>query len=363
MKRLFLLAAALLLVCAPGDAARRARNAGGNPAATGCATADGTQIRSDSGLTLCTAYGTWGFGPFFAPPAAYTGNPPANLFSGSPMGVPYLNGKPVCGFSQQFGCAVQGLRIDNGGNLYAFTFDQTWIVWANYFWDWAGSPDLVISPQPPLPTVPATITPSSDFTTITGPVGTVTSVDGVWTFAPTPIGGCSGTGYIARLNGIPVANSIEYIDVIQINSNGRAFLHVVNDCPARWTVWTANKFQLATGGPTAGPIPVNVLFSAAPCYETTCVSYAQFRHVTTPPFVNCAQTFLTSVSVVMSDGSPFSGTLSNTFSADVKFCPSPAGPDIYTAQTPIGVGGQFWDIAATQNGVVFTGYFSMNSDP
>jgi len=291
---------------------------------------DGSSITGGTG-SLVTGYGTWTFGPEFAPAPAY---------GGPPFYAILLNGKRVWGYGDVI-WGAQRMTVANGGNLYVFTFDQQWWSWTDYFWLFNDSPNLNPMPIDPLPTTFAPpYTPSPDGTSISGGVGSVTTDDGVWSFGAAETG-----GWVPMLNGVPAAIGKKATTEIQVNAHGQAFLHIVND-GGFWATWEGSTYQ-PSSGPTSGPIPIDVTFSPS---------------LGLPPHDSPVGTLLTTILVTMSDGSTFSGTLSLSGSGDAALSPSSSvGPNLVTTQSPFPWGGQLFYVTATQNGCTYTGIFDTNA--
>jgi hypothetical protein len=204
---------------------------------------DGSSITGGTG-SLTTAYGTWTFGAEFAPTPQY---------GGAPFYRVHLNGKPCYGWGDTI-TGAQELRVANGGNLYAKTFDQWWFSWSEYYWLFNDSPDLVPRPVAALPTVYTTHTPSLDGTEILDGAGSVTSVDGVWTFGELQSDG----KWFPHLNGVRTVVDKYTVDKIQINAKGQAFLHIGGG--VGWVIWQGFAYNTSTG-PTVGPVPIDVKFN------------------------------------------------------------------------------------------------------
>jgi hypothetical protein len=77
----------------------------------------------------------------------------------------------------------------------------------------------------------------------------------------------------------------------------------------------------------------------------------------TPPFLTPAGTVLSTITITTSDGSPFTGTLSYSGSAEMTL----SGMNIVNVNSHIAGGGQTCSLEATQNGCTCGGYFSMNA--
>jgi hypothetical protein len=232
---------------------------------------------------------------------------------------------------------AQKLTVANGGNIYAFHGDQQWSSYTDYLWQFTSSPDLVPVPvDPPPTTFTPPYTPSPDGTTISGGTGSLVTDDGVWTFGPPQSG-----GWVPLLNGVIAQARQHAVTQVQVNAHGQLFAKITD---VGWATWEQGVFQTATA-PTSLPIPVSMDFS--PSFGT-------------PPFSTPIGTRLTTISVGMSDGSPFTGTLTITGGA------SPievgiSGSDIVTIRSPLTGGGQVFSVLATQTGCTSGGYFDINA--
>src|SRR5208282_6226776 len=139
-----------------------------------------------------------------------------------------LNGKKV---NMLGGGAVpfaQQLRVDEGGNLWALSFDQLWFSWQGYTW-WGNATDTI---GPSLYPPPAPINPpypvSGDDSTLSSTSGSLSTVDGVWTI--------DSSGY-PNLNGIIVRygpNPVFAVSQLQVNAHGQMFL---KDTGGIWHLW------------------------------------------------------------------------------------------------------------------------------
>jgi hypothetical protein len=260
--------------------------------------------------------------------------------AGRPFYAIMLNGKQAFGHANTIPGA-QRMTVTNGGNLYVFTFDQQWWVWTHYFWDFNDSPNLnpvPLSYSPPSAFVPP-YSPSPDGATISGGTGSAVTDDGVWSF-----GSAQDGGWLPLLNGIPVGN-LSAATEIRVNSHGQAFLNLTYS-GGWWATWEGFTYQ-PSSGPTSGPIPINIIFS--PSFGL-------------PPHDSPVGTLLTTISVTMSDGSIFSGTLSLTGTGDAALSPSSSiGPNLVTTISPFPFGGHEYVVTATQNGCTYTGAFTVNA--
>jgi hypothetical protein len=130
-----------------------------------------------------------------------------------------------------------------------------------------------------------------------------------------------------------------------VNAHGQAFLHIGND-GGFWVTWEGSTYQ-PSAGPTTGPIPIDVTFSPS---------------LGLPPHDSPVGTLLTAISVTMSDGSAFSGTLSLSGSGDAALSSSSCvGPNLVTTQSPFPWGGQLFYVTAAQNGCTYTAIFDVNA--
>lgn len=192
---------------------------------------DGTVSDGTVGAPLVTGYGRWTWGPLFAPPPYwYT----------SGFYWVKLNGKYV----------YQGARaeVNFGGQLFSEQPDQNWVGFLNYRFQFVSSggsdPTNPGWPSPPIVTGP--FTPSPDGTSITTPVGSLVTADGVWTSGANT----TGANYYALLNGVNPDH--EPTGVFGLNgtqmtvaANGNLFAHVSD---GNWYVFRNYIWQLAPPG-------------------------------------------------------------------------------------------------------------------
>jgi hypothetical protein len=319
-RRLLLAASGLLATPSLVRGAMVRRSGGGGP---GTVTPPGdTTIIAPTG-TLVNAYGTWGWGDKYVPGPGWAGGVDQYFVT--------LNGKPA------YGQNLKGpVRLTlSSGDIYGWEHDQQWWLWRNYDWkDMVSSPDFVPTPGvSPTPNYSPPYTPSADGTAVSGGVGSLTTVDGVWTFgAPGPFG-----GYLLMLNGIVATQGTGFTDM-QVNAFGQMFMRQA-DSGQPWYAWNAMRFQ-PSAGPTSGPIPVNASFDPP---------------LNDPMISSPVGTFITTVSVVTSNGSPFAGTLAiGGAPTQLTMSPSPTtGPNVVTAVSPVVAGGFAYNVTATQNGTSF----------
>jgi hypothetical protein len=277
--------------------------------------------------SLRTAYGTWTLGGPIATQPGYGGGTPCHVL---------LNGKQTAPGMPAglFWPAAQQLRVNYGGNLYNFSFDEIWTQWTGYSWNQNDGVDLAsgpaATPTPPgLPTYNPPYTPSSENSTISGGTGTLQTADGVWTF-----GAANGTGWQVQLNGIPLLRGFgngfwRVADQMKVYASGQMFFHGVDATPG-WFCWAGNQANASTG-PTASPVPVSLTVSPT---------------VLSVPHLSSIGTHICDVNVTMSDGSSFTGSLA-VDSTNVAV----SGSSLVTAVTPIDKEGP--TITASQNGSEF----------
>jgi hypothetical protein len=253
-----------------------------------------------------------------------------------------LNGKemaPANTAVSVFGLPIwQQLWVDFGGNIYGIANDQIWYGWQNYSWQTNDGADLSSGPAPtgnglfppPLPTYAPPYTPSPENTTITGGTGTLTTLDGGFSF-----GAASGSGWRLMLNGIPIAvdssapTDYTVVDTVTVYGHGQLFFRMASD--STWRCWTGNQ-QNGSAGPTASPVPVAM--SLSPSRPQLAASSPVGTHVGT-------------VSAVMSDGSGFAGTI--VIGDTTNFAVS--GNSIVTAVSPFAT--SITSLAVTQNGTSY----------
>jgi hypothetical protein len=250
---------------------------------------DGTSITNGTG-TLVTAHGLWSFGSKFAPTPGWGIGPFYRVL---------LNGQQA-GPAQLFG-GWQKLVVGFGGNVYALTFDQLWYVWSGGQWQPNDGADAFSGPAA-TPTPSALPTPfagpyavSPDGTAISGGSGSLSTLEGVWTF-----GAANGVGWNLVLNGLtvwnkdtasPGAGTPIAVTHLQVNSHGHLFLQTTDTA---WHVWASSQPNPCVAGSIGMAVPVAVeLF---------------------PPMNSVSHlapdgTLLTTLYVTMSDGAAFTGTL------------------------------------------------------
>jgi hypothetical protein len=213
------------------------------------------------------------------------------------------------------GGAAQQFTLPNGFGAYAMAQDnsvshtvyleQGDAIWYAFLgWSLTPSSNLlgepVFLPAGPLqvPTVTGPFTPSPDsMTPITAPVGTLTSVEGVWTWGAADTGG----DFFLLLNGATTGVSAH---TLTIESNGTAF--------AAQAHTGSNKvfigYQFSSGGsPTVGPVPRGIAYN--PSYysgQTICftASTTCAPHISRAALggANVAGHFIANATVTLSDG-------------------------------------------------------------
>lgn len=282
-------------------------------------------------VSLNTAYGLLELGPKLAPPDGTH----AGTFC-----MPLLNGvqmNPI-GPIGAFGIpASMRLRIDHNGCIYAITNDQIWAQWGGYKWndnagqppdfDYLGGPGLDPPPQP-LPAYSPPYIPSPENTSISGGTGSLTTTAGIWKF------GAAGTGgWRAMLNGIELqsyALSFHLFDQMTVYGHGQMFLHRSDG--SGWEYWALNQVN-PSSGPTAAGVPINLT-----------ITPSRPQLASAPP----ANSLVATITATMSDGSPFTGTLSLNTNSDIAPFKI-VGSQILIDTTPPN---NFYinQISATQNG-------------
>jgi hypothetical protein len=206
------------------------------------------------------------------------------------------------------GLGAMSMAQDQNGTVYIEQGDANWYVFLGWTLTIVGSPEPIFTPPTAgqVPNVSGPFTPSADsMTPITAPVGTKTSVDGVWTWGAADTGG----DFFLLLNGASTGVSAH---TLTIESNGRAFANQAHTGSNK--VFLGYSFG-SSGAPTAGPIPIGIAF--APSYYSSngsCVAAS----ATCAPIVsrsglggsNVAGHLIATAMVTMSDGSGFAGTYS-----------------------------------------------------
>jgi len=164
------------------------------------------------------------------------------------------------------GLGFMSMAQDQLGTVYLEQGDANWSVFLGWTLTIVGSPEPIFTPPGALqvPTVSGPFTPSPDsMTPITAPTGTLTSVDGVWTWGAADTGG----DFFLLLNGATTGFSAH---TLIIESNSHAFANQVHTGSSK--VFLGYNWN-SSGTPTAGPIPIGV--SYAPSYyseKNTCVA-------------------------------------------------------------------------------------------
>ena len=281
---------------------------------------DGSAITNGVG-SLYNGYGTWTFGPQNAPPGGS-----ANL----PYYYILLNGRPI-------DYDVQQLQMNFGGNMFVLGRDDNWMAFTGYNASTFVSSPTLIPPAPPLPPPPTVFNPpytrSPDGSVISGGVGSVVTADGVWTF-----GSARGSGWDVVLNGTPVTSGIPAGGVpavrMEINSHGNLFAQSAGN--SQWYVYLGFAWWLASSSVPPGPIPINV----------NCATPLVTTITTTTPL----NTVVSAVNVVMSDGSPFTGSLSVDPQGNPNYLGISGSNVVLIAHPSAGFAG-FFRIMASQNGV------------
>jgi hypothetical protein len=225
-----------------------------------------------------------------------------------------LNGKP---FGDGLDYASQ-LRVANGGQLYALSFDANEFQIQGY--------SAVGYSGAPLPNFNPPYTPSADGATLTGTTGSLTTLDGVWTI--------DSNGYTI-LNGTRAAHNFFITSILEVNSSGILF---AKDTGGTWLYWADFRWNDTTG-PVASPVPISISFST---------------FIPTLPSTSPVGTNVAAITVTMSDGSAFSGALTASVDGGGQQTMGLSGSEIVTAVSPLPTGaltGTF--ITATQNGATF----------
>jgi len=255
-------------------------------------------------------------------------------YGGGTFCAALLNGQPVnpAGFSVDTQRnPKQQLRVNYGGRLFGITQDQIWNEWANYAWLANDGADLASGPAATpvyggLPVFNPPYTPSPENTSISGGTGSLQTADGIWTF-----GAVSGSGYDLVLNGLTVWEPGFYpTNLMTVYGHGQLFFRTTNGA---WHLWAGNQPNPSTG-PTARPVPVNATFSPSPNPSI--------------PAGSPIGTLVVGVSVTMSDGSPFVGTIALPDGTHM----SVSGSSIVTASSPL-IRDGYVDVTVSQNGSSF----------
>jgi hypothetical protein len=289
---------------------------------------DGTAIFGNTGGTLRTLYGTWDFGDQYAPPG-----PDGNVYR-----YPRLNGREILNITgiENNMLAFRQLVVDKGGQLFGLTFSSIWNVWDDYSFMYDGNypnAGTTYDPLPPHQVTPP-FTPSSDGTTITGGTGSLTSIDGNWSF-----GAVNGVGWNLMLNGTPVglAGGTYACDTIELNSHGQVWVR--DPGTANWRLWLE---QVLTTSPPPTSLPIPIGISMVPSNNTTISHTAPIG------------TLIAAITVTMSDGSAFAGSYTVGANGNGHVYAAMSGNNLNVSVSPIpdyGTGtSEAISIHATQNG-------------
>ena len=299
---------------------------------------DGTTIHGNTGGTLQTLYGTWDFGDQYAPPG-----PDGNVYR-----YPRLNGREILNITgiENNMLAFRQMVVDNGGNLYGLTFSSIWNVWDSYSWLYDGAyppGSTTLDPLPPQQVTPP-FTPSPDGTTITGGTGSLTSIDGVWSF-----GAPNGSGWNLMLNGtlVGISGGNHATDMIEINSHGQVWVR--DPGGANWRLWLE---QVLTTSPPPTSLPIPIGISIVPSDNTTISHTAPIG------------TLIAAITVTMSDGSAFAGSYTVGGNGNGNVYAAVSGNNLNVSVSPIpdyGTGtSEAIPIHATQNGFTIYKLFDVN---
>jgi hypothetical protein len=275
-----------------------------------------------NGPTLTNGYGPWAWGAQVLAPGIHA---PNGWFWIT------LNGKTVF-FSGENVLAY-------GNQIFADFTDGNWFCYQdNYqFQINCSGADLetdICAPYGnviPVPNVGGPFTPSPDGTAITAPTGTVTTVDGVWTWGT----GTGGSNYQVWLNGVYIFHNASQM---QVDSHGSLF-YLKDD--GNWRAWL-NYAECPAVAPTASPIPVTINMTPS------------WIHTYSYP-TGTVNTVIAAAAVTMSDGSAFSGTVSVTpdsIGFGANFLGYSGGNLVLTRNLMSGdIGAQGFDVYPSQNGV------------
>jgi hypothetical protein len=332
-RRLLAIAASSgIILTAPAYARRLGQGGGGG----GGFSPDGSVIVGQPGggaipTSLATRYGVWTLGAFRATQPGYGGGTFCDVF---------LNGElvsPATGFIGIGLPIFQQLWADFGGNVYGISNDQLWYQWTNYAWQTNDGADLSSGPAPTptppaLPTYAPPYTPSAENTSISGGSGSLTTADGIFSF-----GAINGAGWDLTLNGIPIFAVPQSffnfpVNLMTVYGHGQCFIRQTNGV---WWVWAGNQLNPSTG-PVSGPVPIGLSYT--PSHPTLVGAGSIGRLVAT-------------ISVTMSDGSPFSGTVAIADTINYAISGSNPNPTIVTNANPFS--SAFTLLTVTQNGTGF----------
>jgi hypothetical protein len=230
---------------------------------------DGTISVGGSGPPLVNAYGTWTWGPQVANPGINPGEANGWFWLN-------LNGKTVAYSSQN--------EVNFGGQFFQEQFDANIFYYLNYFFVIDNSP-VISDPGPhPQPIIQGPFTSDPDGSSITAPNGTLATDDGVWTWGTLS----SGTDYNVLLNGIPASFAAT---TLTIDSHGTLFVL----SGGQWQCWINYFLFNPEVPPTSAPMPKAISMSP---------SFISGKSWMT----GHAGDVITTVTVTMSDGSPFAGS-------------------------------------------------------
>jgi hypothetical protein len=305
---------------------------------------DGTQIDTLNSLSgsVTNGYGTWTFGSAVTPGTDQGPPGPFGTFN-----YVKLNGKIL---SLQNVPEAQAIRVDYGGNVFVLTTqnDRWWYQFASWYAGnhFVGSPTIGNGgdAHPPagngiyfldsIPIYSPPYTSSPDGTTIAAGVGSLTTSDGVWTWGTVTSGSASPLLNDVPISILPTAGFATQMTVshggilFALSGNGHWFAYIKLD-------W----YDCGTSIP-AGPIPIDVTLS-------TNLNNSITHSPATPN-----GTVIASIVVTMSDGSPFSGTLSVVGDAITAGFAGISGLNLVVISTPpLGSYGSNV-VSATQNGAL-----------
>jgi hypothetical protein len=224
--------------------------------------------------------------------------------------------------------------VDQGGNLFALTFDQLWYEFDDYEW-YSNSNNVPDSPPPP-DSPPSPINtpylPSADGSTLTGTSGSLNTSDGVWTI---------GSGSKIFLNGVLLRAGFPFglaVSELKVDAHGQMF---ALDTSSVWHYWAGGEWQPTTG-PASGPVPISIAVS---------------RSSAGIPHSSALGTVMATLTVNMSDGSTFAGTYSIGLDGNGNTSGAMSGSNLvynfaYSSSTVA-----IFNVTATQNGSSFSLYF------
>jgi hypothetical protein len=280
-------------------------------------------------VKLVNNFGEWTFGQEVAP---QPGDGGGAFYYVKLHGLDVDNQGPVP-------CARQ-LQIDQGGYLWAKTLDGLWFAWINGMW-WANGRNTIGPVTTSYPNIPPINPPypiSADGSMLRTSSGSLTTAEGIWTIDD------SGN---ANLNGIPLRNGVGFATVgvthLQNNAHGQMFLELSSD--STWWIHTGNRLNPSTG-PVSGPVPIGITVDRSGIATGVGI-----------PHGSSLGTAMAVITVVLSDGSAFTGSISVSLDSQGFQSGTMSGNNLVYNHAYGSPTAAFMTITATQNGAQYIQYF------